>query len=58
MKEYDLVMLLRSFAYKIRAKVGNGTISGMNGLQWFKVSQNDLDSSGKWDVDRIIANSG
>ena len=48
-------MMLRSFAYKIRAKVGNGATSGTSGLQWFKVSQNDLDSRG---VDRMIANSG
>jgi len=57
-KEYDLVMLLRSFAYKIRAKVSNDATSGTSGLQWFKVSQNGLDSSSKLGVDRMIDNSG
>ncbi|XTI90862.1 glycoside hydrolase [Cenococcum geophilum] len=52
------VMLLGSFAYKIRAKASNGATSGTSGLQWFKVSQNSLDSSGKWGLDRMIANSG
>ena len=47
----------KRFAYKIRTKVSNAATSGTSGLQWFKVSQNGLDSSGKWGVDRMIANS-
>jgi hypothetical protein len=36
MREYDIAMLLKKFAYKIRAKVNNAATSGMSGLQWFK----------------------
>lgn len=30
----------------------------MTGLKWFKIYQDGLDSSGKWGVDRLIANKG
>ncbi|KAF2500549.1 glycoside hydrolase [Lophium mytilinum] len=40
------------------AKVDNAASSGTSGLKWFKVSQDGLDSSGQWGVDRMISNSG
>ncbi|OCL05159.1 lytic polysaccharide monooxygenase [Glonium stellatum] len=40
------------------AKVNDAAASGTSSLQWFKVSQDGLDSSGKWGVDRMIANNG
>lgn len=40
------------------AKVSNAATSGTSGLQWFKISQDGMDSSGKWGVDRMIAGGG
>ncbi|TDL15572.1 glycoside hydrolase family 61 protein [Rickenella mellea] len=40
------------------AKVTNATQPTVTGLKWFKIFQDGLDSSGKWGVDRMIANKG
>jgi hypothetical protein len=40
------------------AKVSNATDLNVTGLKWFKIFQDGLDSSGKWGVDRMIANGG
>ncbi|KAF2814422.1 uncharacterized protein BDZ99DRAFT_473485 [Mytilinidion resinicola] len=40
------------------AKVDNAASSGTSGLKWFKVSQDGLDSSEQWGVDRMISNGG
>jgi len=40
------------------AKVDNAGTTATTGLKWFKVYQDTVDSSGKWGVDRMIANSG
>lgn len=41
-----------------RAKVDNAATAQPNGLRWFKVAEDGLDSSGKWAVDRLIASGG
>ncbi|ORY15888.1 glycoside hydrolase family 61 protein-like protein [Clohesyomyces aquaticus] len=40
------------------AKVDNAANAQPNGLKWFKVSEDGLDGSGKWGVDRMIAAGG
>ncbi|KAF8895346.1 glycosyl hydrolase family 61-domain-containing protein [Infundibulicybe gibba] len=40
------------------AKIPSATQSSVTGLKWFKIYQDGLDSSGKWGVDRLIANKG
>ncbi|KAI5797345.1 glycosyl hydrolase family 61-domain-containing protein [Peziza echinospora] len=40
------------------AKVGNAATTGTTGLQWFKIAEDGLDSSGKWAVDRTISQGG
>ena len=40
------------------AKVDNAATAQPNGLRWFKVAEDGLDSSGKWGVDRLIASGG
>lgn len=40
------------------AKVSNAATVSPSGLQWFKVAEDGLDGSGKWAVDRMIANGG
>jgi cellulase len=42
----------------IRAKVDNAANAQPNGLKWFKVSEDGLDGSGQWGVDRLISNGG
>lgn len=41
-----------------RAKVDNAATASPAGLKWFKVFEDGLDGSGKWGVDRMIANNG
>ncbi|KAF8148039.1 glycosyl hydrolase family 61-domain-containing protein [Crassisporium funariophilum] len=40
------------------AKVSDAASTGTTGLQWFKIAEDGLDSSGKWGVDRMISNGG
>ncbi|KAI0688896.1 glycosyl hydrolase family 61-domain-containing protein [Earliella scabrosa] len=40
------------------AKVNNATDLNVTGLKWFKIWEDGLDNSGKWGVDRLIANKG
>ncbi|KAG9192143.1 lytic cellulose monooxygenase (C1-hydroxylating) [Alternaria panax] len=40
------------------AKVSSAASASPSGLQWFKVSEDGLDSSGNWGVDRMINNGG
>jgi len=40
------------------AKVDNAGTAGTSGLNWFKIAEDGLDSSGKWGVDRMISNGG
>ncbi|KAF1362421.1 glycoside hydrolase family 61 protein-like protein [Lizonia empirigonia] len=40
------------------AKVSNAATASPSGLQWFKVAEDGLDSSGQWGVDRMINNGG
>ncbi|PVI02361.1 lytic polysaccharide monooxygenase [Periconia macrospinosa] len=39
-------------------KVGDAKTDSGVGSGWFKIAQDGLDSSGKWGVDRLIANGG
>jgi cellulase len=41
-----------------RAKVDNAATASPSGLKWFKVSEDGLDASGQWGVDRLINNNG
>jgi len=40
------------------AKVSNAATASPSGLAWFKVSEDGLDSSGNWGVDRMLNNGG
>ncbi|EDU49239.1 Glycoside hydrolase family 61 protein [Pyrenophora tritici-repentis] len=40
------------------AKVSNAATVSPSGLAWFKVSEDGLDSSGNWGVDRMLNNGG
>jgi cellulase len=40
------------------AKVADAARASPSNLQWFKVSEDGLDSSGTWGVDRMISNGG
>lgn len=40
------------------AKVDNAASASGQGLKWFKIAEDGLDGSGKWGVDRMIANGG
>ena len=40
------------------AKVSNAATTSPSGLAWFKVSEDGLDGSGNWGVDRMISNGG
>jgi len=40
------------------AKVSNAATASPSGLAWFKVSEDGLDGSGNWGVDRMINNGG
>jgi cellulase len=40
------------------AKVDNAASASGSGLKWFKIGEDGLDGSGKWGVDRMIANNG
>ncbi|KAF3800410.1 Endoglucanase-4 [Colletotrichum gloeosporioides] len=41
------------------AKVPSASSTGITGLNWFKVAEDNLDtSSGKWAVDKMISNNG
>ncbi|TDL15573.1 glycoside hydrolase family 61 protein [Rickenella mellea] len=40
------------------AKIPSATQASVTGLKWFKIQQDGLDSSGKWGVDRMVANKG
>ena len=40
------------------AKVNDAATADAKGLKWFKISEDGLDNSGQWGVDRMIANAG
>jgi lytic cellulose monooxygenase (C1-hydroxylating) len=40
------------------AEVSNAGTASTSGLNWFKIYQDGVDSSGKWGVDRMIAGNG
>ncbi|KAH8104698.1 glycosyl hydrolase family 61-domain-containing protein [Cristinia sonorae] len=40
------------------AQIPDATQTDVTGLKWFKIYEDGLDSSGKWGVDRMIANKG
>ncbi|KAF9468482.1 glycosyl hydrolase family 61-domain-containing protein [Collybia nuda] len=40
------------------AKIPSATQSSVTGLKWFKIYHDGLDSSGKWGVDKLVANKG
>lgn len=41
-----------------RAKVDNAATAQPDGLKWFKVAEDGLESSGQWAVDKLISNGG